>query len=203
MPFGIDDFLMVQTAGNIFSGLAGAFGPDSPRLPEYLKKMLLSAYNDRNFTGYLPDKQAYDQTMRTEVDEIMAGIPIQSEAFEADLASRGIRGAGEAPGYKASQVYAPVTRAATTVVARSQLGYAQAHQQGMIAHERMRQNYLSMLMQYEGTNLDLEYRDFMADTAGLAEFWGSIGEMGALYGIENWDSIKKFLGMGDDEGGPD
>ena len=182
-----------QTAGKLFSGIGGAlFGGESPRIPPYMEQLLLKAYNDRNMTGFLPDKGAYDESLRANIDEIMAGLPVGSEAFETDLASRGIRGSGEAAKYKYGQVYAPIARAATSAAAQSNLGYAQAFQSGNIAAEQLRQQTLQMLMQMHQFNTGLDYQDYMSDQAGIGDLFGGIGQgVGMLASPE----IMKLLGL--------
>lgn len=176
--------MISQTAGNLVSGIGGGlFGGDSPRIPKYVEDLIMTAYQDRNMTGFLPDKGAYDASLRANIDEIMAGMPVQSEAFEADLASRGIHGAGEAPKFKYQGVYAPIARAATSAAAQSELGYAQAYQRGSIAAEQMRQQMLGYLLQYHQTNTELAYRDYVADQSGIADLFGGIGEFGAYLGF--------------------
>lgn len=182
-----------QMAGKLFSGIGGAlFGGESPRIPPYMEQMLLKAYNDRNMTGFLPNKGAYDESLRADIDEIMAGLPVGSEAFESDLASRGIRGSGEAVGAKYRDVYAPIARAATSAAAQSNLGYAQAYQSGSIAAENLRQNTLQMLMQMHQFNTGLDYQDYIADQAGIGDMFGGIGNAA---GLLSSPEIMKLLGM--------
>lgn len=126
----------------------GQWTNTTPGSGDWIKKQLVSRYENERYDGFLPDREVYDQYVDTSVEEIMAGLPVAEEQYEADLASRGIRSSGEATKYKYQQVYAPVAREAAAVATRANLAYAQAYQQGSIAAEETKYKNLQALMNF-------------------------------------------------------
>lgn len=100
----------------------------------------------RNRGDFAPDVKAWQDVMKADVGQIMSSLPMSMEAFNADLASRGIYGSGEAPKHMYQDVVAPVARAATGATARFNLGLEESRQRGVVAEAQIRQQGLRDLL---------------------------------------------------------
>lgn len=141
----------VVAAAGLAAGAAGRFfgGGNQAQLPEYLIKLLRdNARRDRS-SMFIPNQQAFTNQTNAQIDEILAQLPVNQEAFNADLASRGIFRSGEAPKALYQDVYAPIARAATSAAVAGQVGYEQIRQRGAIASEQLAMQSLQLLIQGE------------------------------------------------------
>lgn len=127
--------------------LGGIFGSRDEGLPPDIIDLIRQFATNPDTSGFLPDKSAYEADFNAKMKNILAGLPVGIENFNTDLASRGIFRSGEAPKNLYSQVFAPVAGQLASGAAASNLGYAQAYQQGRMGQEQLRANALQMLMQ--------------------------------------------------------
>lgn len=114
------------TIGLLGAGIAGQVlgGKDKPgQLPPDVLKLIMDAVRQDRASAYLPDEATYMSGIQSQIDEILAGIPVGQEAFNTDLASRGIFRSGEAPKELYRNVYAPIARAATGAAVQGRIGY--------------------------------------------------------------------------------
>lgn len=108
----------------------------------------LQAFYRQNRSGRLaPDIQAYKQVQETETAQILSTLPFSKEAFQADVASRGIFGAGEAPKNLYRDVYAPVAQGVAGVQAKFGLGLEEARRTALVQEAQIRQQALNSLLQ--------------------------------------------------------
>lgn len=121
-------------------------------------------------SGFLPDKEAYMSELEGTLTDFAAQLGIREEAFQTDVAGRGIGpgGAGTSPYYQ--DVVAPVMRAGAQAVRGSFLDYLKAYQQGSMFQETIRQESISRLtstgMQAEtirSANRDLMLRSYLGE----------------------------------------
>lgn len=121
-------------------------------------------------SGFLPDKEAYMADLQGTLTDFAAELGIRREAFETDVAGRGVGpgGAGVSPYYQ--DVVAPVMRAGGQAVRGSFLDYLKAYQQGSMFQEGIRQESISRLtstsMQAEtirSANRDLMLRSYLGE----------------------------------------
>jgi len=128
-----------------------------------------SGAGDRQ-SGFLPDKEAYMAELQGTLTDFAAELGIRKEAFQTDVAGRGIGpgGAGTSPYYQ--DVVAPVMRAGGQAVRGSFLDYLKAYQQGSMFQEGVRQESISRLtstgMQAEtirSANKDLMLRGYLGE----------------------------------------
>jgi|GEM_PF-3948308 len=190
---------IANAGGKILGGIAGGLlGGDTPQIPSYIKDLLLARYKSESYSGFMPDREAYDRSMRADIDEVMAGLPVGMDAFNSNLAARGISGAGEAAKYQYADVVAPIARAASNAVVKSNLGYAEAYQQGSIAAEGMHSQSLNSLLQMELANLGVNVQNWQQG----GEFWNQMGSavssgVGSYLNRganqELWDNIQTYL----------
>lgn len=144
------------TGGFTYEGIkwSGGRGKDAyatiaqhPDYYEWKKQMgvALARSAGRARSGFLPDKAAYMGELQGTLEEYAAQLGIRREAFQTDVAGRGIGpgGAGTSPYYQ--DVVAPVMRAGAQAVRGSFLDYLKAYQQGSIAAEGFRQQDISRL----------------------------------------------------------
>jgi hypothetical protein len=178
----ISGMLIAQGIGGIAGLIAGGTAK-RPEMPEWLQKAMMEMMDMKNFAGFMPDKDAFDRSYWGKVDEILATLPVAKENYNAELASRGIHGAGEATKYGYEKVYAPVARATAGVAAESGIAFEEMRQRGSIAIQQLRQNTLQMLTQYHMGQLGYQYQDYMAEGAGRADFWGNLVSTGAYFGL--------------------
>jgi len=156
---------------------------DSPerRMQNQLEAMAMQ----ERYTGFMPNQQVFEDDLRASLAGIGAQLPYAQEAFNADLASRGLYSAGEAPKYMYKDVVAPITREMTSAVTRSKLAYAQQFQQGRMAEEQMRQNYMQSWVNWLVANKQIEAQIKMAkmQSSGnaLGGLFSAAGQLGAAF----------------------
>jgi len=95
--------------------------------------------------AFLPEKEPYMAELQGTLDEFAAQLGIRKEAFETDVAGRGIGpgGAGVSPYYQ--DVVAPVMRAGGQATRQAYLDYLNAYQRGSMFQEDVRQSAISRL----------------------------------------------------------
>lgn len=145
MPFGA---IAAATGLNVASDLIFGGGSQTTTQnppPKWLKNMLLEQINKRNYTGFLPDQSAYDESYRAKIGELELALGTGIEGFNADAAARGVFGSTEGQSRMYEDVMRPIYAAGAGAAAQSNLGYAQAYQSGMIAEENVRLNYAQIL----------------------------------------------------------
>jgi len=134
----------------IGAGIAGQIlgGKDQPGQlpPEVLAEILRAVKLDRS-SMYIPDRDTFMAGIQANIDEILSGIAPGVEAFNADLASRGIFRSGEAPKELYRNVYAPIARAATSAATQGAIGYEQLRIQGASAAQQQALQALQLLVQ--------------------------------------------------------
>lgn len=133
--------------------------------------------------GFLPEMDPYMEELQGTLDEFAAQLGVSEEAFEANLAQRGISGAGQATEARFRDVTAPVMRAGAQATRQAFLDYLQTYQRGSIAAEGFRQQDIGRLT---GTELAVGE---MAQTTGsqnLSRLLQGYMEQGRLdLGFEN------------------
>ncbi len=154
-------------------------------LPDWLIDELTSYAQQNRTDGFLPDKAVFDQNLNTQLAEFLSQIPAGEEAFNTDLASRGIFQSGEAPKNLYSSVYAPIARAGASAVGRSNVQFAQLTQQGNIAAaQNQQQKYRllidSMLNRQPSTLGSIG--NALSDAGGLGLQYGFLSELGLIGG---------------------
>jgi hypothetical protein len=121
-------------------------------------------------SGFLPDKEAYMAELQGTLTDFAAELGVRREAFQTDVAGRGVGpgGAGTSPYYQ--DVVAPVMRAGAQAVRGSFLDYLKAYQQGSMFQEGVRQESISRLTstgmqaeQIRTSNRDLMLRAFLGE----------------------------------------
>ena len=90
-------------------------------------------------SGFVPSQEPYMSALEGTLEEFAATLGVGREAFESNLAARGVGGAGQAPGAYYRDVAAPVVRAGGQAVRESYLDYLNAYQRGSIAQEQLSQ----------------------------------------------------------------
>lgn len=148
---------------------------------EVEEKMMKNIRRD-DVSGFLPDESAYSTAMDAEIQEILSQLPINEEAFNADLAARGIYGAGEAPKHMYRNVYAPIARSMATVAAKSRLSFTQMQQRGRFEQERLKLDYMKTWYQKMLQMRQIKAQQEAADAA----LWGDMIEGGAAAGAERY-----------------
>lgn len=95
--------------------------------------------------AFLPEKGPYMEELQGTLDEFAAQLGIRTEAFQTDVAGRGIGagGAGVSPYYQ--DVVAPVMRAGGQATRQAYLDYLNAFQRGSMFQEDVRQSAISRL----------------------------------------------------------
>lgn len=154
-------------------------------VPPWLVDMLREQATQDNYQGFLPDKQLYDANLQSQIDQLLGQLPVGLEAFNAEQASRGTFTAGEATGAAYRDVYAPIARAGTQAITQSNLGYAQAYQQGSIQAANLRQNYMQLLV-----NSVINRRPSI--TGSIGSGLAGLGKIGTQF------SLLKALGIFDE-----
>lgn len=149
--------------------------------------------SEERFTGFLPDEATFEADLEARLDEIYAQLPIGQEAFNADLAARGIFSAGEAPAALYRDVYAPIARAGASAVAGSRLAFQQQTTQAKFEMERFRQMTWA-------TMLDAMIRREQIQAQEDAQGNPFLSAIGTGIGIIGGGAINRALGGGG--GGP-
>ena len=128
------------------------------------------------YTGFMPDKRAFEADLAASLEDIKADLPYDLEAYRANQASRGIYSGGEAVKYEYRDVVAPIARAMTSAVTRSKLAYSQQFQKGRFGEEQIRQNYVQAWMGWI-----LENKRIQAQLK-IAKMQNKGGGLGAIFG---------------------
>lgn len=145
-------------------------------IPKDSVEQLLKARADQDsMTGFLPDADAWDASLDAQIQEIMAGLPVSMENFNADLAARGLFSAGEAPKYLYANTIAPVMKAAATATAQAKLGYSQMYQTGAIASENAISNRIRDWYNWKLAQEQLQVQRQQIEAQKSASTWGGIG----------------------------
>lgn len=141
-------------------------------------------------SGFLPDKEAYMAELQGTLTDFAAELGIRREAFQADVAGRGVGpgGAGTSPYYQ--DVVAPVMRAGAQAVRGSFLDYLKAYQQGSMFEEGIRQESISRLTstgmqaeQIRTSNRDLMLRSYLGE-AGTQLGYEGLNQQQRQFGVE-------------------
>ena len=137
-------------------------------MPSALDSVIASRAKQENFNGFLPSEEAYSSALDAQIEDIFSRLPVGRENFEADLASRGIRGSGEATKFLYSDVYAPIARQAALATSQSKLSYFQAFQTGSIAAANLNFNYtqLQSSRELEQQRIEAEKRASLFEAIG-------------------------------------
>jgi hypothetical protein len=146
---------------SLLGGLFGGGGGSEPAAPQWLIDLLRSEAGGGVQGAFLPDKGAYQEQLQTQLAQIMSQLP----------------GEGMTSLYR--DVVNPIFQTAASTTARSNLGYAQAYQQGSMQAEQFRQNALQMLVQASLAQKEGSPSGFQRVMGGV----GNIGEFGAQYGL--------------------
>lgn len=148
-----------------------------------IEAILRARSESQNFTGFMPDKGVYDQSVQAAIDQALGRLPMGVENFNADLASRGLYTAGEAPKYLYSDVYAPVAQGIAQATAQGNLAFAGAQQQGAIATENAMSNRMGMYVNWliSQSQLELQRKQISAQqSAGWGSALGSAAGIAAM-----------------------
>lgn len=156
---------------------------NKPKAEDWMETELKKQYETERFSGFLPDEGLYKDAFQADMDQIMAALPIAGEEFNANLAARGMFGAGEAPAAYYRDVVAPVAREATSAASKYNLAYQQQYQQGRMAEEQLRRDYLSQYINYKLQLKMMEIQKQIAKEQGQGGFWGGVTDIaGAAVG---------------------
>lgn len=138
--------LAVAAIGGGARLLGGLFGGGGqPKMPDWMKDLYLSELRRNRAGMFSVDRAGFETRTQLQQEEIFRQYGVSAEGFEADLARRGIRGAGQAPGAKYRDVVAPAVGAAQRAQVQGELGFAELQQRGMISAEQIRANILASL----------------------------------------------------------
>lgn len=140
-----------------------------------------------SMSGFLPDKGVFDASLQAKLDEFGAQLGINQEAFNTDLASRGIYSAGEAPKFLYQDVMAPIYRAGASATAQSQLEYSKMYQQGRFGQEDLRFRVKSAeeqtKLQYQQLLMQALLGKQQSTQGIIGDFLGGAGELGMNYAM--------------------
>ncbi len=148
----------------------------------WIQSSAMEKYQNERYDGFLPDKGAYDAELEATLASITGQIPVAEENFNADLAARGLFASGEAPKTMYRDVYAPVAREAYSAAAKNRLAYAQAYQQGSMAAEQLRAQYLSTLINFMLSREQLGIQKKAQSSGMFGDILGGIISAGAQVG---------------------
>lgn len=162
---------------------------EATRIPDPFNKVQERILSEERFTGFLPDEATFEADLDARLDEIFAQIAPGQEAFNADLAARGIFSAGEAPAALFRDVYAPIARAGASAVASSRLSFQQQQLQAQTQIEQFRQMTWA-------TMLDAMLRREELQAAKDAQGGGLWGAIGTGIGIIGGGAVNRAIGGG-------
>ena len=153
----------ITAGGKILEGLFQS-DPEPAKLPAWYIEELFAALDESREGGFVPDESAFNQNLRpnrrsfdqatnAQIQNALAQIPAGEEAFNTQVASRGIYGAGEAPKELYGSVYAPIARNVAEISSQNNLAFERLDLQGRGQMAQNRISYQNLLRQ---TNLDRE-----------------------------------------------
>jgi len=161
----------IGLGGSMLGRLLGSGGGG---LPKSIENLLMEIIRGQRMNVTMPDKTTWQANTNAQIADVLAQLPVSQEAFNADLASRGMFSAGEAPKNLYSQVYAPIARSAATVGT-----------QGMLGYEQMKMNAEQMRQQQMMQALQMLVSGQAGSTTGTQRLFDLLGEGG--------DFATKFL----------
>ncbi len=174
-------FPVVAAAAGAASLAGSLFGGGGGSMPDWLIDEIRNQIAATRSTSFVPDQGAFNAQTQSNVDNILAQLPVSREAFNTNLASRGIYSAGEAPKAEYADVYAPIARAATGASVAGQVGYQQLAMQGQQFQSNQLTNLLQLLTQTQ-TPSKSGFQNVMSAVGGLGDF-GIQLEMMKAYGL--------------------
>lgn len=169
----------IGAGASLLGGLFGGGGGTEGAAPQWLIDMLKQEAGGGVQGAFLPDKRAYQAQLQTQLSQIMGQLPVGMEQFSSQAAARGVFGAGEGMTSLYRDVVNPIFQTAAATTAQSNLGYAQAYQQGSMQAEGFRQNALQMLVQATLAQKEKQPSGFQRFMGGI----GNLGEFGAQFGM--------------------
>lgn len=164
---------MLPLIGGIaLTGLGKAFGGGNKSNGglSWMEQKLYEYAYDGKYEGFLPNESVFQEQAKADEARVLAELPISVEAFNSDLASRGIYSSGEASKHLYGQVYAPIAREMASVRASARLGFMQARLNAMSQMKQMQFGALTAMGQYK---LGLEGIKAQKDSSK----WGAIGSV--------------------------
>lgn len=160
----MDPFTIGAAGASILGGLFGGGGKSEQALPQWLLDQL-KQYSEKDFSNmFVPDKAAFTGATNANIASIMAKLPVSTDQFTGQLASRGLFGSGEGVSHLYSDVYAPIQREANLAAASGLLNYEQLAQQGKQFGAGLHENALQLLTQGYGARKGKDSNIF--DTLG-------------------------------------
>lgn len=169
-------FPVLGAVGIAGSALGRLFGSGGGGLPKSIQNMLMEVIRGQRMNITMPDQTTYQNATNAQIADVLAQLPVDQEAFNADLSSRGLYSGGEAPKNLYSQVYAPIARSAATVSTQSAQNY-----------EAMRLNVQQQNQQTMMQALQMLVSGQAGSTTGTQRLFDLLGEGG--------DFATKFLLM--------
>lgn len=133
------------------------------------------------YSGFMPDAQKYQANIEAQIAELLGQVAGGEEAFNADLASRGIFSAGEAPKALYSSVYAPIARAGASAIASGNLGLEQARMQGYGAQQNARLQAVQLWLNQVLGKEQLKRQDDATTAGFLGDLFGTAGQVAGAY----------------------
>lgn len=121
---------MLVAGASLLGGQLLSSGEGSKQVPRKYRDYFQRKADEFDTNAFIPDEGAFTAKAQSDVDRIMSQYGYSQEAFNADLASRGIFGSGEAPGYLAREVRAPFIREALGATTQAQKEYEYLAQSG-------------------------------------------------------------------------
>lgn len=158
-------------AVNLFGRLLG--GDKQP--PSWLIDLLRGELDSNKLSDLMPDRGIFEAETQSRIDEILAGLPVSAEAFDAEAASRGVFGSGEGIREKYRSVYAPVARAATGAAVTGQVGYENLRVRAAAQDRALRLQVLQLLAGIMNPE--------ESTGSKIGGFFEDIGAFGAGYGL--------------------
>jgi hypothetical protein len=136
-------YAAIGLGAQALGGLLGGGG--QPEMPGWMKNLYMQELRRNRAGAFSVDRAGFDRRTQLAQEDIFRQYQVSAEGFEADLARRGIRGAGQAPGAKYRDVIAPAVGAAQQAQVAGELGFAQMQQQGQIAASQISASILTSL----------------------------------------------------------
>lgn len=168
----------IGLAANVIGSALKGSEQRTAQIPKWLQDKLLYEFENFRSDQFMPDTEELINLGDLEAEQILSSLPVSSERFNAEAASRGVFTSGEALSNLYRNVVTPVFSAAETARSRRRVQAEGLRLEGARTAEEFRQRLLSILAQSVSPELPPE-------TFGdrLGDLLGEIGGFGTQLGI--------------------
>lgn len=187
---------------NPFGFPSNSRGREFDDLPDFGSVLRETEIRNRT-TGLIPDQADFEADQAAKIENIIARLGLNREAFAGNLASRGLTLGGEVPRFLVRDIQAPALREAAAVTAESNLEFAKISSQVNLAvfqsmlNARL-QEYLSKISYLTATdvaNIQGQWALRASQSQNKSDLWRAFGGFAASYAAAGFPGLVAKAGQ--------